>query len=257
MHNSTLNCELSDNLYGMPDRTISLFGSGEFLPWATDVDRHALERASAGDGSVVVVPTASAPEGRDVFDDWAVKGIAHYEAMKVPVRVAALRERKDAFDEAVLAQLEAASLIYFSGGNPAYLADTLRDTPFWSAVTQGLDSGVAVSGCSAGACCLGELAPDSAQEDRDAKSWFVAGLRMLPGVMIGPHWNMLDSWEPGITQFIIDNTPADQKLVAIGEDTAVVGDGRSWTVFGEGSVSVYEAGALAEGPFRAGDSISF
>ena len=54
--------------------------------------------------------------------------------MRVTVRVAALRERKDAFEEAVLAQLEAASLIYFSGGNPAYLADTLRDTPFWSMV---------------------------------------------------------------------------------------------------------------------------
>ena len=177
--------------------------------------------------------------------------------MRVPVRVAALRERKDAFEEAVLAQLEAASLIYFSGGNPAYLADTLRDTPFWSMVLGALNEGVAVSGCSAGACCLGEIAPDSSQEHRTAKSWFVAGLRLLPGVMIGPHWNMLDSWEPGITRFIIDNTPADQQLVAIDEDTAVVGDGSSWKVFGEGSVNLYNGGTFTGGPFRAGDSISF
>jgi cyanophycinase len=241
----------------MSERTISLFGSGEFLPWATDVDLHTLERATSGNGSVVVVPTASAPEGRGVFDKWAAKGSAHYEAMKAPVRVAALRERKDAFDEGVIAQLETASLIYFSGGNPAYLADTLRGTPFWSAVTEALDSGVAVSGCSAGACFLGEIAPDSAQEERSTKSWYVAGLKLLPGVMVGPHWDMLDSWQPGITSFIIENTPAEHQLVGIDEDTAVVGDGSSWKVFGEGSVTLYNGGQLTSGPYRAGDSLDF
>lgn len=241
----------------MSERTISLFGSGEFLPWAADVDRHALERATAGNGSVVVVPTASAPEGRDVFDSWGARGLAHYDAMQVPVRVAALRDRKDAFDEAVIAQLEGASLIYFSGGNPAYLADTLRDTPFWSAVREGLDAGTAVSGCSAGACFMGEIAPDSAQGQRDTKSWYVTGLKLLPGVMIGPHWDALDSWEPGITDFIIDNTPAGDRLVAIDEDTAVVGDGNAWKVFGNGSVRVYESGTLTGGPFREGEALSF
>ena len=39
--------------------------------------------APAGDGSVVIIPAASAPEGHDVFDDWARKGLDHYGAMKV------------------------------------------------------------------------------------------------------------------------------------------------------------------------------
>jgi cyanophycinase len=241
----------------MSERTISLLGSGEFLPWAADVDRHTLERATAGNGSVVVVPTASAPEGRHIFDSWGARGIAHYDAMDVPVRVAALVERKDAFDDSVIAQLEGASLIYFSGGNPAYLADTLRDTPFWDAVRESLDSGVAVSGCSAGACFMGEIAPDSTQDERDSKSWYVAGLRLLPGVMIGPHWDALDSWQPGITDFIIQNTPEGDRLVGIDEDTALVGDGTSWKVFGNGAVHIYESGELSGGPFEAGASLSF
>jgi len=71
----------------MGDRTFSVFGSGEFLPWSVEVDRYALSLATSGDGSVVVIPAASAMEGNDVFFDWARKGIAHYDSMGVESRV--------------------------------------------------------------------------------------------------------------------------------------------------------------------------
>lgn len=236
-------------------RTFALFGSGEFLPWATDVDREALDRATAGDGSVVVLPLASALEGADVFSDWAARGLSHYDAMGVPARVSALRDRAGAFDDDLVAQLDGASMFYFSGGSPAYLADTLRDTPFWAALVAAVDAGAVLAGCSAGACFVGETAPDpSGSVVGREKSWYVAGLRLLPGLSFGPHWDALDSWEPGITDFIISNTPAGQRLVAIDEDTAMIGDGTDWTVLGNGAISVFRSGERVAGPFERGEA---
>ena len=139
----------------MAKRIFSIFGSGEFLPWSVEVDRYAMALATAGDGSVVVIPAASAMEGDDVFADWARKGTTHYESMGVESRVSALKTRDDAFSEDHIAQLEGASMFYFSGGNPAYLADTLRGSPFWTAIVDAVDGGAVIAGCSAGASTTG------------------------------------------------------------------------------------------------------
>ena len=42
----------------------ALLGSGEWQPWTDEVDRWLLERTT-GDGTVLVLPTASAPEGME------------------------------------------------------------------------------------------------------------------------------------------------------------------------------------------------
>ncbi len=233
-------------------KTLSIYGSGEFLPWSVEVDRYALDRATNGDGSVVVIPAASAPEGDDVFADWARLGVSHYGSMEVPVRVSALKTRSGAHDEDYISQLEGASMFYFSGGNPAYLADTLRGTPFWQVILEEVGKGSVLAGCSAGACVLGELAPDSSRNSLNPEEWASPGLGLLPGLTFGPHWNMLEVWIPGIHDFIIGNTPEDCTLVTLDEDTAMVGDGHEWKVFGQGLVQVVLDG---ERPlYRAGDT---
>jgi cyanophycinase-like exopeptidase len=221
-----------------------------------EVDRYALGLATSGDGSVVVIPTASALEGDDVFADWARKGTAHYESMAVESRVSALKTREDAFDEDCISQLEGASMFYFSGGNPAYLADTLRGSPFWAAVTEAVDAGVAIAGCSAGACFLGEVAPDPGSDSLDPEKWGAQGLRLIPKTMFGPHWNMLETWIPGVQDFIRANTPEECRLVTLDEDTAMVGDGTRWRVFGTGAVAIHLDGS-SRGPFRDGDTVEF
>ena len=68
---------------------VGLLGSGEFLRWAGEVDRALLERARAGDGRVLVLPTASAPEGETIFGRWAAMGLAHYGELGIPAEVGA------------------------------------------------------------------------------------------------------------------------------------------------------------------------
>ena len=108
----------------MSPATYALLGAGEFEPWHEDVDRWLLERAD-GDGSVLISPAAAAPEGDAMFDSWANKGLAHYEGLGVPARVLPVKTRADAERADVVAMADEASVIFFSGGNPWYLATIL------------------------------------------------------------------------------------------------------------------------------------
>jgi len=219
----------------------ALLGSGEFLPWTEEVDRWLLDRAS-GDGTALILPTASAPEGDRVFDRWADTGLAHYRALDVSAEVVPLKTRADASLVGFADKVRSASLVYFSGGNPAYLAATLADTPVWRAVLEGMDRGMAYAGCSAGIACLGPAAPDSmATVAREGERW-QPGLGLFPNTWLAPHWNMLESFAPGITDFIESTVPRETRLMTIDERTAAIGDGRDWHVVGSGVVQVRTRG---------------
>lgn len=244
----------------MTDRTIAAFGSGEFQPWSEEVDRYAISRATTGDGSVVIIPAASAPEGADVFNNWAKMGLEHYERMGVDARVSALKARADAFSDDHIAQLKGASMYYFSGGNPAYLADTLRHSPFWTAIVEQLDAGASIAGCSAGACIMGDIAPDSTTNEEMFQGkwpahWYTSGLSILPDMMFGPHWDAIDGWIPGMTNFIRKEIPEGTTLIAIDEDTAMVGDIELFRVFGAGRVEVAPGGETST-VYHAGDTFA-
>jgi cyanophycinase len=129
-------------------RTFLLLGSGEFEPWSAEPERAALE---GREGSVAIVPTASAPEGDKIFDRWANMGLEHYASLAVDARVVPLKVRADADRHDVVAMLDDAAIVYFSGGNPRFLADTLRGTAFWRRMLERLDDGMVYAGCSAGA----------------------------------------------------------------------------------------------------------
>ena len=60
----------------------ALLGAGEFETWHDDIDRALLD-GSNGDGSVLISPAASAPEGEAVFGTWGAKGLAHYERLGI------------------------------------------------------------------------------------------------------------------------------------------------------------------------------
>src|SRR5205085_10219310 len=69
--------EPSRGLIFPPMPIVELLGSGEFEPWARPVDSWCAERATAPSERVLIVPTAAAPEGEDVFQRWAQMGIEH------------------------------------------------------------------------------------------------------------------------------------------------------------------------------------
>jgi cyanophycinase-like exopeptidase len=110
-----------------------LLGSGEFEPWAAEAERFALSGA-AGDGSVAILATACGREGDTVFARWNAMGLAHYASLGITATALPVRNRVDALDPGSAAALDAASMVFFSGGSPRYLAQSIIGTPVWDAV---------------------------------------------------------------------------------------------------------------------------
>jgi cyanophycinase len=228
-----------------------LLGSGEFEPWAEEVDRWLLDRARPG--PALILPTASAPEGDDVFDGWGRRGLQHYRRVGVDAQVVPLKTRADAVRPELVAQIADAAMVFFSGGNPAYLARTLSGTPFWSAVVAGLDARLAYAGCSAGVAALGDRTTDTGSR-AVSEDVLRPGLRLFHRTSFAPHWDAVERYRPGLRTFLVEAL-GDHRLVAVDEKTAMVGDGRRWTVLGHGAVHVFEDGAWTR--HAAGGGMAF
>jgi cyanophycinase len=220
----------------------SLLGSGEFLPWSEPVDRRLVAEAD-GDGRVLILSTASAPEGKDVFERWGSLGLAHFSRLDNPAEVLDLRSREDADDPRLLARIDGASAVYFSGGNPAYLSATLADTDFLDALLKQLDRGMAYAGCSAGVACLNEITFDS--DTTDVDQVFKPGLGLGPRAFFAPHWDIVDTWMPGASEFIVASVPEGSTFIGLDEDTAMMGHGSSWEVAGKSGIHVKKGDAWA------------
>lgn len=223
----------------------ALLGSGEYDPWTKPVDGWLTSRPEAPGPRVLVIPTACAAEGDEVFDRWASKGLAHYASLGIPAEVLPLKTREDAARPEFGAALEGAAAAFFSGGNPAYLAGVLSDTPFWRTLRDAMTRGLAYAGCSAGVVCLGGRALDSARTDADETLW-QPGLGVFPACLFGAHWDALDGYVPGLRDLIVGSVPEGDILVGIDEDTAMMGDGERWHLTGAGGVHVLEGDAWTE-----------
>src|SRR5258708_36610425 len=135
---------------------LALGGSGESPPVMGDVARGLRDGRPQ---RAVFLPTAAAPEGEARLRSWVDRGEAHYRRIgvePVPLRV---RNRSDAEDQGLAAAVEGAGLVYLSGGNPAFLADTLRGSAVGQAIGRAWRAGAAVAGCSAGAVAMVERVP--------------------------------------------------------------------------------------------------
>ena len=112
---------------------IALLGSGEYLPVMNDVDRHLLA-AVASDGrtpQVVCIPTAAGEEGDDSVGRWLRMGQEHFEALGAQVHPLPIIDSASANDPQYEGIVEGADLIYFSGGNPLYLYETMKGSRAW------------------------------------------------------------------------------------------------------------------------------
>jgi cyanophycinase len=232
---------------------IALLGSGEFERWARPVDAWCVEQATAGTGRVLVLPTASAPEGDDVFNNWGTMGLEHYRAMGLKPEVVQLRERADASKPEIVDALVGASLVFFSGGNPGYLAETLAGTLFWTTLVDAVARGeTALGGCSAGVAFLGNVAPYIDGETIDHWS---EGTKLLPNAYLMPHFDMLDTYIEGLRALILQMKPARSTAVGLDETTVLYGDGERWQIAGSAGIWIGEDSKGELAGYRDGDEL--
>jgi cyanophycinase len=224
-----------------------LLGAGEFLPWSAEAERYALD--GAPQGHVAVLATASAREGDVVFEGWGRRALEHYGELGIAAQVVELKTRDDASRADLIAAVEGAAMVFFSGGNPLYLQRVLEGSPVLAAIRRRLAAGAVFAGCSAGAMVAGAHVP----RERGPEFRYV-GLGLIPDVRFGVHWNRMPGFLPGLKEFIVSGGRRDS-FVGIDESTAIAGDGVSWRVFGVGGVDVRRSdGRRAR--YRAGEEFS-
>ena len=234
---------------GQAPGPLALVGSGEYLPVMTGIEGALIEGRPR---RYVQIPTAAALEGPRRLQYWLDLGAAQAERLGVEQVPVVVRDRDEA-EAADLADLvHGAGLVYLSGGDPLYLARTLRGTRVWSAIEAAWRAGAALAGCSAGAIALTDWVPafraPGAPPDR--------GLGVLPWLRVLPHFDKMAAWAPELVRRAAAGAPAGTTVIGIDEDTAIVdmtGGGRGWQVHGRQQAWVLNGEPRR--PFPAGTTV--
>jgi cyanophycinase len=214
---------------------IALVGSGEYLPVMEGVDRHLLASLNLNGRKprVVCLPTAAGKEGDGSINRWSKMGIEHFQLLGAEVNALRIIDRASADDLQWASYLESADLIYFSGGDPAYLYRTMKDSRAWSAMQKAWHRGAVYAGCSAGAMILAKRMPSfrlrGVQE----------GFGIVPATFIIPHYDAIPGiWKPFVYA-LKSQMKKGETMLGVDENTALVGSLEGeWKVMGIGKVHI-------------------
>jgi cyanophycinase-like exopeptidase len=218
--------------------SLALVGSGEYLPAMT-----AFEKSLIDDGvrngkkaKYIQIPTAAGRESKERLNFWENLGKNQGELIGVETIFLPIFNREDANNPDFVNQIKDSALMYLSGGDPHYLAQTLMGTLAWDAIVENWSSGASLAGCSAGAMVLSSHIPNF----RLLKSSPTAGLNLLPEVRVIPHFNKFFKWIPESAAKILLHVPDGSILIGVDELTAIVKRSGldDWVVCGQAKVHV-------------------
>jgi cyanophycinase len=215
---------------------INLVGSGEYLPVMKDIDRYLLDSLNLNGRKprVACLPTAAGREGDGSINRWLNMGFHHFTDLGADVERVHIIDRESANDPCWEPILEQADLIYFSGGDPGYLYETMKDTLAWAAAQRAWVRGAIYAGCSAGAMILGKRMPGfrlgGTQE----------GFGIVPATYIVPHFDAIPGiWKP-IVFGLQRQLKQGERMIGVDEDTALIGRlGGEWIVKGNSKVHIF------------------
>ncbi len=220
---------------------VALVGSGEYSAAMLEVEAGLLAGRAP---RYVQLPTAAGKEGDARIGYWVELGKAQAQRLGVEAVPLVVINRAQAQDPAVAAQVEGAGLIYLSGGSPGFLADTLRDTPLWTAIVTAWQAGAALAGCSAGAMAFADRVPSL----RLPGSEPTQGLGLLPHIQALPHFDRMLGRTPDLLTRAFLRPRPGVHLIGVDEDTALVGGPEEFTVQGRQSVWLLGDGRRREYP---------
>jgi len=220
---------------------IFLVGGGEFKKECTDMDTWVLDKTNSVDPLVAIVPTAASHESPHKA---AENGCSHFEQIGAKTTVPMILNRLDAFNEYKLNQLSQADLIYFTGGNPQHLLDTITGTPIEAVLIQGLKNGVIVAGSSAGAMIMGS--------DMRYQGWRKS-LGICDRLAVLPHHE--NSNPESVLKNFSNKLKSGLNMIGLSASTGVFIDNGKGKVLGNGIVTTYRLNEYNQ--FRSGEHFQY
>jgi len=238
---------------------LALVGSGEYLPVMQDLES-ALINSGIANGKpnrFLQIPTAAGEESHERLEFWEKRGAEQARRIGTIQDFLPIFNREDAFNSKYISRVKDAALIYFSGGDPGYLANSLRDTPLWAEIEKSWLAGASLAGCSAGAMAMSSDVPNFFRMKNEG----IPGFNVIPHIRPIPHYNKFFGWIPDSAAKIVMKAPEGTLIIGIDEDTALVtglDEGTSlsqntWQVYGEASVHILSGAPSAR--FEHGETV--
>ena len=232
--------------------SLALVGSGEYLPQMKEFEQSLINDGLANNKKPIYIqiPTAAAKESENRINYWRSLGEVAAKSLGVTQSFLPIFTRDDANNLQLLKNVDDAALIYLSGGDPHYLAETLRDTLLWDLILKNWQSGGSLAGCSAGAMALSGYVPHF----RLSRAQPTQGFGLLKEVRVIPHFDKFFKWIPDSAAKHLLDLPGDSTLIGIDEDTAVVRRAnQDWQVWGKGKLHLLKG--QTPGQFGAGEFV--
>jgi cyanophycinase-like exopeptidase len=232
--------------------SLALVGSGEYLPQMKEFEQSLINDGLANNKKPIYVqiPTAAGQESDNRINYWQSLGEVAAKSLGVIQSFLPIFTRDDANNPELLKNVDDAALIYLSGGDPHYLADTVRDTLLWDLILKNWQSGGSLAGCSAGAMAFSGYIPHF----RLSRAKPTQGFGLLKEVRVIPHFDKFFKWIPDSAAKHLLDLPGDSTLIGIDEDTAVVRRAnQDWQVWGKGKLHLLKG--QTPGQFGAGEFV--
>ena len=235
--------------------SLALVGSGEYLPAMASFEKSLLDDGiKNGKRPIYIqIPTAAGKESPDRLEYWKQLGQEQAKRLGVDSIFLPIFTREDANNPEYAALIKDSALMYMSGGDPHYLAETLLGTTLWETIQENWGTGASLAGCSTGAMVLSSHIPNF----RLLKKSPSPGLSLLPEIRVIPHFNKFFKWIPESAAKVLLHVPDDSILIGVDELTAIVkrsGD-EHWVVVGEAMVHVLKG--MPDQQLRDGEIITF
>ena len=220
---------------------IALVGGDEFRTGCEDMDREILRASGHDPAKVVVIPTAAVTGPAKAAND----GATHFGALGGDSSQLMLLERSHAEDPDFFAPATLADVVYFTGGSPEHLLETVAGSPFLEAVLESVERGSVLAGSSAGAMVMGSMMR------RPRAGGWVEALGLIPGVAILPHHERRDQAQT--SSELQETAPGGLTFLGIDARTGCLGTSGNWLVVGFGRVTVYQGSEWQI--FNSGDKL--
>ena len=206
---------------------IALVGGDEFRRYCVEMDQEILAATGREQARVVVLPTAAVNGPVKAAHD----GVTHFTGLGGNGQPLMILEREQADAPGIVERLAGADVIYFTGGNPNHLLETLQDSRLLAAMLEAMENGAILAGSSAGAMVMG-----SVMRRPRADEW-VNGLGIAEGVCVLPHHERSNPEQ--VAEQVQDRLSDSLTILGIDAQTACLGSGGEWRVSGHGKVTVY------------------
>ena len=212
---------------------IALVGGDEFRQGCEDMDREIMRASGQAPAQVLIIPTAAV----DGPSKAAGNGVRHFSSLGGSASQLMVLDRSQAEDAELVQAVDGAGVIYFTGGNPDYLLNTLRGSRLLEAILAAVEKGAVLAGSSAGAMVLGSMMR------RPPGGQWVEALGVVPRVAVLPHH---ESGNPAeVSRLLRSQVPTDLTVLGIDARTGCLGRPGDWRVLGSGNVTVYRGGDWA------------